>query len=82
MYDLPSKHTGKRSRLKKYGEHLLPEDFGLESPKTRDWKIGVRLVLTRLCGEQVVYAIVTLPKGENGNRRLFFCTKAPKPVIY
>lgn len=80
MYDLPSECTGKRGRPKKYGERLSPNDFGLKSPKTRDWKVGVRPVLTRLWGERVVYAIVTLPKSRNGSRRLFFCTKAPKEI--
>jgi len=34
MYDLPPERTGKRARSKKYGVHLSPEDFKLESPKT------------------------------------------------
>ncbi len=75
MYGLPPERTGKRGRPKKYGGRLSPEDFGLQSPKTGDWQIGVRPVLTRLWGERVVYAIVTLPKSGNGTRRLFFCTK-------
>jgi len=81
MYNLPPERTGKRGRPKKYGERLSPEDFRLESPKTGDWKIGVRPVLTRLWGERVVYAIVTLPKSGNGSRRLFFCTKDPEGII-
>ena len=81
MYDLPPGRTGKRGRPRKYGERLSPEDFGFESPKTGDWKIGVRPVLTRLWGERVVYAIVTLPKSGNGSRRLFFCTKDPESII-
>ena len=58
MYDLPPERTGKRGRPKKYGRRLSPEDFGLESPKTRDWKIGVRPVLTNLWGERVVYHLL------------------------
>ena len=81
MYDLPPERTGKRGRPKKYGGRLSPEDFELESPKTGDWKIGVRPVLTRLWKGRVVYAIVTLPKSGNGNRRLFFCTKNPESII-
>jgi len=81
MYGLPPKRTGKRGRPKKYGGRLSPEDFGLETPKTGDWKIGVRPVLTRLWGERVVYAMVTLPKRGNGGRRLFFCTKDPESII-
>ena len=81
MYDLPPGRTGKRGRPKKYGERLSPEDFELESPKTGDWKIGVRPVLTRLWGERVVYAIITLPKNGNGSRRLFFCTKDPESIF-
>ncbi len=81
MYNLPPERTGKRGRPKKYGERLSPEDFELESPKTGDFKIGVRPVLTRLWGERVVYAIVTLPKSGNGNRRLFFCTKNPESIL-
>ena len=81
MYNLPPERTGKRGRPKKYGERLSPEDFELEFPKTGDWKIGVRPVLTRLWGERVVYAIVTLLKSGNGNRRLFFCTKNPESII-
>lgn len=81
MYDLPPERTGKRGRPKKYGGRLYPEDFELESPKTGDWKIGVRPVLTRLWKGRVVYAIVTLPKSGNGNRRLFFCTKNPESII-
>lgn len=65
MYDLTPERTGKRSRPKKYDECLLPEDFGLESPKTRDWKVGAHPVLTRLWGGRVVYAIVILPKSGN-----------------
>ena len=80
MYDLPPERTGKRGRPKKYGGRLSPEDFGLESPKTGDWKIGVRPVLTRLWGGRVVYAIVTLPKSGNGSRRLFFCTRNPEEI--
>jgi len=80
MYDLPPKPTGKRGRPKKYGERVSPEDFKLESPKTGNWKIGVRPVLTRLWGGRVVYAIVTLPKSGNGSRRLFFCTKDPESI--
>ena len=71
MYDLPPERTGKRIRPKKYGGRLSLEDFELESPKTGDWKIGVRSVLTRLWGERVIYALVTLPKSGNGSRRLF-----------
>ena len=81
MYDLPPERTGKWGRPKKYGGRLSPEDFELESPKTGDWKIGVRPVLTRLWKGRVVYAIVTLPKSGNGNRRLFFCTKNPESII-
>ena len=81
MYSLPPERTGKRGRPRKYGERLSPEEFELESPKTGDWKIGVRPVLTRLWGERVVYAIVTLPKSGNGSRRLFFCTKEPESII-
>ena len=81
MYDLPPERTGKRGRPKKYGERLSPKDFGLESPKTGDWKIGVRPVLTRLWGKRVVYAFVTLPKSGTGSRRLFFCTKEPESII-
>lgn len=81
MYDLPPGRTGKRGRPKKYGERLSPEDFELESPKTGDCKIGVRPVLTRLWGERVVYAVVTLPKSGNGSHRLFFCTKNPESII-
>ena len=80
MYDLPPERTGKRGRPKKYGVRLSPEDFGLESPKTGNWKVGVRPVLTRLWEGRVVYAIVTLPKSGNGSRRLFFCTKAPEEI--
>ncbi len=78
---LPPKRTGKRGRPKKYGERLSPEDFVLESPKTGDWKTDVRPVLIRLWGERMVYAIVTLPKSENGSRRLFFCAKNPESII-
>ncbi len=81
MYDLPPERTGKRGRPKKYGVCLSPEDFGLETPKTGDWKIGVRPVLTRLWGERVVYAMVTLPKSGNGRRRLFSCTKNPESIL-
>jgi len=81
MYNLPPERTGKRGRPKKYGGHLSPEDFELKSPKTGDFKIGVRPVLTRLWGEWVVYAIVMLPKSGDGNRRLFFCTKNPESIL-
>ena len=81
MYGLPPERTGKRGRPKKYGKRLSPEDFKLESPKTGDWKIGVRPVPTRLLGERIVYALVTLPKSGNGSRRLFFCTKDPESII-
>ena len=80
MYDLPPERTGKRGRPKKFGERLSPEDFVLDSPKTGDWKIGVRPVLTRLWSGRVVYAVVTLPKSGNGSRRLFFCTKNPESI--
>ena len=81
MYDLPPERTGKRGRPKKHGERLSPEDFELESPKSGDWKIGVRPVLTRLWGEWVVYAFVTLPKSGNGGRRLFLCTMDPENIL-
>ena len=81
MYGFPPGRTGKRGRPRKYGERLSPEDFELESPKTGDWKVGVRPVLTRLWGEREVYAIVTLPKSGNGSRRLFFSTKDPESII-
>lgn len=81
MYGFPPGRTGKRGRPRKYGERLSPEDFELESPKTGDWKVDVRPVLTRLWGERVVYAIVTLPKSGNGSRRLFFSTKDPESII-
>ena len=80
MYGLPPARTGKRGRPRKYGERLSPDDFALESPETGDWQIGVRPVLTRLWGERVVYAIVTLPKSGNGSRRLFFCTRDPESI--
>ncbi|MFG6324989.1 MAG: transposase [Lachnospiraceae bacterium] len=81
MYDLPPERTGKRGRPKKHGERLSPEDFELESPKSGDWKIGIRPVLTRLWGERVVYAFVTLPKSGNGSRRLLFCTRDPENIL-
>lgn len=81
MYGLPPKRTGKRGRPKKYGGRLSPDDLELESPKTGAWKIGVRPVPTRLWGERVVYAIVTLPKTGNGSRRLFSCTKNPESIL-
>lgn len=81
MYDLPPGRTGKRGRPKKYGKRLSPEDFELESPKTGDWRIGVRPVPTRLWGERVVYAVVTLAKSGNGSRGLFFCTKDPESIL-
>lgn len=81
MYDLPPGHTGKRGRPKKYGKRLPLEDFVLESPKTGDWKIGVRPVLTRLWRGRAVYAAVTLPKSGNGSCRLFLCTKNPENII-
>ncbi len=80
MYDLPPEHTGKRGRPRKYGERLSPDDFELETPKTGDWQIGVRPVLTRLWEGRVVYAIVTLPKSRAGSRKLFFCTISPESV--
>ncbi|MDE5589125.1 MAG: hypothetical protein K2J60_08280 [Acetatifactor sp.] len=52
MYDLPPERTGKRGRPKKYGERLSPEKSELESPKTGDWKTGMRPVLTKLWGER------------------------------
>lgn len=81
MYDLPPERIGKRGRPKKYGERLSPQDFELGCPETGDWKVGVRPVLTRLWGERVVYALVTLPKSGNGSRRLFFCTKDPGSIL-
>lgn len=81
MYDLPPERTRKRGRPKKYGERLSPESFELETPQAGDWRIGVRPVLTRLWGERVVYAIVTLPKSGNGGRRLFFRTKEPESIL-
>lgn len=81
MYDLPPACTGKRGRPRKYSRRLSPEDIFLESPETGNWKIGVRPVLTNLWGGRVVYALVTLPKSGNGNRRLFFCTKDPESII-
>ncbi len=81
MYDLPPERTEKHGRPRRYGVRLSPDDFGLETPKTGDWKIGVRPVLTRLWGDRVVYAIVTLPKNGNGRRRLFFCTKDSESII-
>ena len=81
MYSLPPERTGKRGRPRKYGERLSPEDFELGSPRAGDFRIGVRPVLTRLWGERVVYALVTLPKSGNGSRRLFFCTKNPESII-
>mgnify|MGYP001049390531 FL=1 len=49
--------------------------------KTGDWKIGVRPVFTKLWGERIVYAFVTLPKSRNGNHRFFFCTKEPENIL-
>lgn len=37
-------------------------------------------MLTRLWGEQVVYAFVTAPKKGGESRRLFFCTKNPDGI--
>ncbi len=48
MYSLPPERTGKRGRPKKYGRRLSPEDFSIESPKTGDWKIGVRPISANL----------------------------------
>jgi len=80
MYDLPPERTGKRGRPRKHGERLSPDDFVLASPETGNWQIGVRPVLTKLWGERVVYAIVTLPKNGAGSRRLFFCTTNPENI--
>ncbi len=43
--------------------------FELETPKIGDWKIGVHPTLIKLWGERIVYALVTLPKNGNDNRR-------------
>ena len=80
MYELPPAPTGKRGRPRKYGKHIHLEDFELATPQSGDWKIGVRPVLTRLWGERVVYAFVTVPKKGGDSRRLFFCTKKPDEI--
>ena len=80
LYDLPPERTGKRGRPKKYGERLSLESIALEEPKTEDWKIGVKQVLTNLWKDRPVYAIVTYPKKETGSYRLFLCTIDPKEI--
>ena len=80
MYDLPPAPAGKRGRPRKYGKRIHPEDFELSAPKSGDWRVGVRPVLTRLWGERIVYAFVTAPKKGGDSRRLFFCTKKPEEI--
>lgn len=72
---------GSANRPKEHGERLSLEDFEFESPKTGDWRIGMRPVLTNLWVERMVHALITLSKSENGSRRLFFCTKDPESLI-
>lgn len=80
MYELPPAPTGKRGRPRKYGKRIYLKDFVLQAPRAGDWKVGVRLVLTRLWGGRVVYAYVTAPKKGGDSRRLFFCTKKPDGI--
>jgi hypothetical protein len=82
LYDLPPERTGKRGRPKKYGERLSLESIALAEPKTGDWKIGVRQVLTNLWKDRPVYAIVTYPKKGTGSYRLFLCTIDPKEISF
>lgn len=75
MYGFPRKRTEKRGRPKKYGGYLLPEDFGLESPKTEDWKVGVRLALTRLWGGRGFMPLSLSPKADMAAAG---CSSTPK----
>lgn len=82
LFDLPPARTGKRGRPKKYGNRLELENIPLSKPKTGNWLIGVRPVITKLWKDKVVYALVTAPKTGKGSRRLFLCTKNPKEISF
>lgn len=82
MYSLPPERTGKRGRQKKYGERLSPEDFELGSPKTGDWKIGVRPVLTRLWGNGRSMPLSRSLKAEIAAAGFFSAPKTRKASLW
>ena len=82
MYSLPPERTGKRGRPKKYGERLSPEDFELGSPKTGDWKISVRPVLTRLWGNGRSMPLSRSPKAEMVAAGFFSAPKTRKASLW
>ena len=74
MRDLVTPQEGpKKGRPLIYGDKVKAEDFALTPiPGTR-YSAGVRIVTANVFGGKEVAACVT-KQGENGTRRLFFCT--------
>ena len=68
----PEKKPG-RGRPRKYGAKVKAEDFELTPIPGTGYSAGVRIVTTKVFGDKEVAACVTR-QGENGSRRLFFCT--------
>ncbi len=81
IYALPPKRTGKRGRPRVFGQRLSLTDFVLTEIDGSNYRVGSQIVLTRIFGKRVVFAIVT--KAQNGKSfRLFLCTKNPESIDF
>ena len=80
LYELPPAKTGKKGRPKVRGKKLSSDDFEFSAVGGTDYSVGCRQVITNLFGKNPVYAIIT--KTQNGNQRLFICTKAPHQMNF
>ena len=56
-----------------YGRKLTLDDFELTPVAETDYKVGYRMIRTKLFGDRKVLAFVT-QKGEHESKRLFLCT--------
>lgn len=74
---------GKTGRPRKHCEHLpTKKDFVLPNEKINGYFTGVRIVLTNLFGNHMVYAYVTSTLKESGTRRLFFSAISPACITF
>ncbi len=81
IYALPPKRTGKRGRPRVFGRRLSLTDFSLTAIDGTNYCAGSQVVLTRILGKRVVWAIVT--RAQNGQSfRLFLCTKKPESIDF
>lgn len=74
MFEMPiPKEKPGPGRPQKYGKQVKADHFELVPVSGTDYHVGIRTVQARIFGDKPIAAIVTR-QGEQGSRRVFFCT--------